>query len=175
MTSKTKEKATPKAKKEHEKEKETHNKKENFEVKIEELTNDLKRLQAEFDNYRKRTETERESFQNYTKARIIEKLFPVMDTFELAITSIKKPETKGEENLLKGMEMIFSQLLSTLETEGLEIIIPKEGKEKFNPREQEAVLSEKTKLEKNTIIQVLQKGYKIGDKIIRAAKVKVAQ
>jgi len=138
------------------------------EQKIGELTDALQRLQAEFDNYRKRTETENQTFKQYAEEEFVKKLLPTIDNFELAFANKASPE-----DFQKGMELIYSQLFSTLEESGLKPIDP-QGK--FDPREHEALMTEQTnKVENNTITETLQKGYKMHDKVIRTAKVKVAR
>lgn len=131
----------------------------------EELTNDLKRLQAEFENYRKRIERDRELEKTQAKKEIILKLLGVLDNFELAL----KAGQTGE--FAKGIELIYAQLLSALESEGLKVIPTK----KFDPQYHEALLMEENEKENGTILEVLQKGYTLKGIVIRHAKVKLSK
>ena len=81
---------------------------------VKELTEDLQRLQAEFENYKKRVDKEKEDFLKYAKASIIDKLLPVLDSFEIALKN-----DKDHAKFKKGMEMIYAQFFSLLESEGL--------------------------------------------------------
>ncbi|MBU1201302.1 MAG: nucleotide exchange factor GrpE [Nanoarchaeota archaeon] len=133
-----------------------------------ELINTLQRLQAEFENYKKRTENECADVRKYAEEELIKSLLSILDNFELAL---KNKECK--EEFTKGVELIYSQLFQMLEDCGLKPI-KCEG-EKFNPYMHEALLSEKTDQEENTVLEELQKGYKLHDKVIRHAKVKVSK
>ncbi|MFH2028173.1 MAG: nucleotide exchange factor GrpE [Nanoarchaeota archaeon] len=135
-------------------------------VKIAELTDSLQRLQAEFENYRKYVEKEKNEFRKYAKADIIDKILPILDSFELAFKS-----TADKEKFIKGMELIYSQFFSILEKEGLKKI-KTEGK--CDPNLHEVLLKEKSDKEEDMIIEELQKGYMLNDKILRYAKVKVS-
>ena len=122
---------------------------------------DLQRLQAEFDNYRKRNEKERHEIHENGNKELIIRLLDILDSFELAL----------KHNNDKGVEMIYSQLYSLLESKGLKII---EAKGKFNPEIHEALIQEERD-EKNMIIEELQKGYFLNDKVIRPSKVKISK
>lgn len=134
--------------------------------KVIELTEMLKRIQAEFENYRKRKEKEIQQITKYSNKELISKLLNTIDNLELAL------ESKDNNNLRKGIEMVYSQLLSTLQKEGLEKI--KENK-RFNPEIHEAILSEDSNQENGTILEVFQQGYKLKGNVLRASKVKVAK
>lgn len=136
--------------------------------KIEELTDDLQRLQAEFENYRKRIEREKEEFAKYAKAEMIAKLLHVLDTFEIALKS-----TKDTEKFTKGMEMVYAQFLSALEAEGLRPIHAV-GKQ-FDHNLHEVMLKQKSDREEGIILEELQKGYMLKDRVLRYAKVKVSE
>lgn len=127
----------------------------------------LQRLQAEFSNFRKRTEAEKSRFVTMATEQLIRKLLPVMDNFELAL-NVHKEETEFS----KGIEMIYAQLKEVLDEEGLTPIVT-QGK--FDPNIHEAILVEETDDSENEVKQVLQSGYKIGDKVIRHAKVKISK
>src|SRR3989344_6505422 len=120
--------------------------------KIEELTDDLQRLQAEFENYRKRIEREKEEFAKYAKAEVIAKLLHVLDTFEIALKS-----TKDTEKFTKGMEMVYAQFLSALEAEGLRPIHAA-GKQ-FDHNLHEVMLKQKSGKDDGIVLEELQKGY----------------
>ena len=135
--------------------------------KIEELTNLLRHTQADFINYKQRISKEKEESTYYFKKEIITKLLPVLDMFELAL------KHKTEDNdFVKGMEMIYAQLIATLENEGLQII---PAKDKFDPKFHEAVLSEESDKEEGSILEILQKGYMLNNKVIRFSRVKVCK
>ena len=135
--------------------------------KIEEITDDLQRLQAEFENYKKRTEKEKEEFVRYAKAELVAKLLPVLDTFEIALRN-----TKDHEKFVKGMEMVFAQLFSALEAEGLRPI-QAQGK-KFDPYYHEVLLKQESDKEEGIVLEELQKGYMLKDKVLRYSKIKVS-
>ncbi|MBW2997563.1 nucleotide exchange factor GrpE [Candidatus Woesearchaeota archaeon] len=143
-------------------------KKETKEDKIAELTTDLKRIQAEFENYKKRAEKENAQFCEYAKAEIVKKLLSVLDSFEIALKS-----TGNHEEFVKGIELIYSQLYTLLKDEGLAHIETK-GK-KFDPYLHEVMLSEKSDKDDDTIIEELQKGYTLKGRVLRHSKVKVAK
>ncbi len=145
--------------------------KEKWERERGELIDQLRRLQAEFENYKKRIEKERGEFSRYVKGEVIAKLLPVIDNFELALNSCD--EKRREERFYKGVELIYAQLMEVLEKEGVRTFNP--IGERFDPYKHEAMLSEESEREKNTIIEVLQKGYTLHDKVLRTAKVKVAR
>lgn len=135
--------------------------------KVNELTETLQRLQAEFDNYRKRVDKEKQEFAKYANKELIIKILPMIDNFELALKN-----KKCTEEFAKGVELIFSQLFQVLEDQGLKKV-KTEGK--FDPYTQEALLAEKSDKEDGTVLEVLQDGYAINDEVIRHAKVKVAK
>jgi molecular chaperone GrpE len=126
---------------------------------------DLRRLQAEFDNFRKRTFRERQQLEARGKRRLIERLLPVLDNFELAVAH-------GEGG--PGVELVFKELKSSLETEGL-AGIPAEG-EPFDPQVHDAVESiEDAEVEHATVTKVYRRGYRFGDDVVRPAMVAVAR
>jgi len=136
--------------------------------KIAELTETLQRLQAEFENYRKRVDKEKEEFVKYAKAELISKVLPVVDTFKIALEN-----TKDNEKFVQGMEMTFNQLISTLEAEGLRPIDAL-GK-KFDPYMHDVMLKQKSEKEEGMILEELQKGYMLNEKVLRHSKVKVSE
>ncbi len=135
---------------------------------IAELTDTLQRTQAEFENYKKRVDKEKGEFVKYAKAELIQKILPTLDTFEIALKSIS-----DKEKFVKGMEMIYAQLFSTLEAEGLKPI-ESLGK-KFDPYLHEVMLKEKSDKDEGMVLEELQKGYMLNDKVLRHSKVKISE
>lgn len=128
----------------------------------------LLRTAAEFDNYKKRTEREKLSVGEYAKANVIKQLLPVLDNIDRAATA-----DSGSADYIKGIELIIKQLLSLKEK--LEIKELAAVGEPFDPAVHEAVMHiDDETLGENVVSQVLQQGYKIGDTVIRAAMVQVA-
>ncbi|MBC7219786.1 MAG: nucleotide exchange factor GrpE [Hadesarchaea archaeon] len=133
----------------------------------EERLNQLKYLQADFDNYRKSLDREKEQIIELANEGLIKDLLVVLDDFERALQSMK--EGKDKEGLL----MLYKNFFKILEQHGLRPIEAL-GK-KFDPYYHEAVLREKSDQEEGTIIGELQRGYMLKSKVIRHSKVKVAE
>ncbi len=128
----------------------------------------LMRTAAEFDNFKKRTEREKASVAEFAKAGLIKQLLPILDNIDRAAASEKE-----SADYIKGIEMIVKQFEAIVSNLNIEEIA-KEG-DTFDPNFHEAVMHiEDESFGENVIVQVLQKGYKIGDTVIRAAMVKVA-
>lgn len=128
----------------------------------------LMRTAAEFDNFKKRTEREKASVAEFAKASLIKQLLPILDNIDRAAAADKE-----SADYIKGIEMIVKQFEAIVANLNIEEIA-KEG-DTFDPNFHEAVMHvEDETLGENVIAQVLQKGYKIGDTVIRAAMVKVA-
>ena len=128
----------------------------------------LLRTAAEFDNFKKRTERERLSTVEYSKAAVIKNLLPIIDNAGRALNA-----DKNSPDYAKGVEMIVKQLSDITEKLGVTEIA--QVGDTFDPNLHEAVMHiEDESLGENVIAEVLQKGYKIGDTVIRAAMVKVA-
>lgn len=128
------------------------------------------RLMAEFQNFKRRAAREKSDIHAYANEKIIGELLPVLDNFERAL------DTKSDdvEGYAKGMELIFTQLKTALEHAGLEEI-PAMGEE-FDPNVHNAVMTEDSEeIEDNHISKVLQKGYKLHDKVIRPSMVAVVR
>ncbi len=134
--------------------------------KIKELTETLQRLQAEFENYKKHIEKQNCDFKKYASASLIIHLLPILDSFELAF---RNKETKKEE-FLKGIELIYSQLYNILQAEGIKPIQAL-GKE-CDPYKHEVLLKEESDKD-HIVLEELQKGYMLNDKVIRHTKVKI--
>lgn len=137
---------------------------------ITELQNRLMRLQADFDNYRRRTATEKEQLSTFVTAEVVNKFLTVLDNFERAELSVASARTM--ESVVAGMKQIRRQFDDTLKA--LDVTeIPAEN-EKFDPNLHEALMrGQNPDLEDDTIDMVLQKGYKVRDKVIRHSKVRV--
>ena len=136
------------------------------------LYDKLLRGQAEFENYRKRTERERAELYQHGRDDVLLQFLPVVDNFERALSSLETSEGDAEA-LRHGVELIHKQFKDALSKFGLE---PVEAVgQTFDPHVHEAVTTEATdKHKENTVIQEFQRGYRIGDRLLRPAKVKVA-
>jgi molecular chaperone GrpE len=131
------------------------------------------RLFAEFENYKKRTAKERIDLFKTANQEVLQALLPVMDDFDRAMQQISKSE---DEALVKGVELIHEKLKSTLVAKGLEQVEVKAGDD-FNADFAEAITQIPAPSEdlKGKIVDVIEKGYKLGDKIIRFPKVVIGQ
>lgn len=135
---------------------------------LDEMTDRYKRLQADFDNFRRRTRQEKEELSIIVTERIICELLPIVDNFERATASTPNDVTA----LATGVEMIFRQLNSTLTQLGVEPIIAVGNM--FDPAQHEAVLRLEDSSQPNgMIVEELQKGYKVNGRVIRPSMVKV--
>ncbi len=135
------------------------------------LRDQLLRKQAEFENYRRRTERERTDVYKRGKKEVLLEMLSVLDNFERAMLSVSK--TEDEDALKLGFELIFKQFKDILMRMGIE---PVEAVgQLFDPHMHEAVTIEQTsEHEANMIIEEFQRGYKLGDQLLRPAQVKVA-
>ena len=139
-------------------------------VKIEELTNRLLRLQADFENFRRRTTTEKEQLSTFVTAGVVGKFLKVLDNFERAEASAAK--ATDMEAVITGMQMIRRQFETTFSELKVEEIPAQD--QKFDPQFHEAVMrGHNPELEDEVIDMVFEKGYKLGDKVIRHSKVRV--
>ena len=135
---------------------------------LQEKDNRLKRLQADFENFRRRTSKEREEIGNVVTQELLKNLLPIVDNFDRAMAT----EQQDGEAFKKGVEMIYTQLGETLKNVGLEPI-ETEG-QKFDPNFHQAVMRvENPDLDDATIAQELQKGYIVKGKVIRPSMVQV--
>ena len=136
------------------------------------LYDKLLRGQAEFENYRKRVERERSELYQRGRDDVLLQFLPVVDNFERALSSLETSEG-DEEALRHGVELIHKQFKDALSKFGLEAVDA--VGQVFDPHVHEAVTTEATdKHEENTVIEEFQRGYRIGDRLLRPAKVKVA-
>lgn len=130
----------------------------------------LIRLQADFANFKKRTEKDRQDTIKYANEKLILKLVDVVDNFHRALET----EREEKDSFYEGMELIFAQLTDVLKEEGLEAIDP--TGEAFDPNFHDAVLSEESEeVPSGHVIETMRKGYTLKGRLIRPAMVKVAQ
>ena len=146
-------------------------KKDKKDEKIEELTDKLTRLMAEFDNYRKRTEKEKSAMYEIGAKDVVEKILAVVDNFERGLQSV--PEEEKDAPFMQGMDKIYKQLMTTLEEIGVKPI-EAVGQE-FNPDFHNAVMHvEDEGFGENIVAEEFQKGYTYRDSVVRHSMVKVA-
>ncbi len=120
----------------------------------------LQRAQAEFENYRRRTEIEKSENASNSNAHLITQLLEVLDNFELALKHNNDP----------GIKLVYTQLLKILEKQGLKVI---DTKGKFDPKFHEVLLKEEGD-KPGVILEEIKKGYMLKDRIIRASKIKLS-
>ena len=135
--------------------------------KIEDLTNIVKRTQADFMNYKRRTEEERQSISLFANEMLLTELLIVIDNFDRALSQ----ENVEKDSFFEGISLIRKQIYSILEKNGITEI---DTNIKFDPNIHYAVMQEDTG-ESDNILEVLQKGYLLKDKVIRPAMVKVSK
>ena len=146
-------------------------KKDKKDEKIEELTDQLRRQMAEFDNYRKRTDKEKASMYIIGAKEIVEKLLPVVDSFERGLATAT--EEQLEDPFVDGMNKVYKQMITSLEELGVKPI-EAVGAE-FNPDYHNAVMHvEDEEVGENIIVEEFQKGYTYTDFVVRHSMVKVA-
>ena len=146
---------------------------EELEQQIGELTADLQRMRADFENYRKRVDTEKQAAREDGEVRSILKLLPVIDTIERAVTHI--PEDIAEHQWVKGVAGLVKQLEKSLSSLHLQKIEAKTGTE-FNPEFHQAIqFDEEASGEKEVVAEELQPGYTLSGRPIRHAMVKVTR
>jgi len=125
----------------------------------------LQRLKAEFDNYRKRVARDQQELAARAHERLVKELVPVLDDLERALEAASQHE---EAKLEEGVALVHRSLADLLAREGL-AEVPTDGR--FDPHLQEALLSQPSEADEGTVIQVLQKGYLLGDRVLRPARV----
>ena len=141
-------------------------------AEAESYLDDLRRLQADFDNYRKRTLREQTARAASASQALVARLLPVLDNFELAVSSAER--SRDFDRMLKGVEMVFGELREVLEAEGL-VRIEAEGKP-FDPERHEAVIAvEEEDTEPGMVVDIVRAGYELRGKVLRPAMVKVAK
>ena len=131
------------------------------------------RLFAEFENYKRRTAKERIELLKSAGQDVILTMLPILDDFDRALAEISK---SGDENLIRGVELIYNKFLNTLKSKGLEEI-PVAASDLFDSEIHEAItqVAAPSAELSGKVIDVLEKGYKLGEKIIRYPKVVVGQ
>jgi molecular chaperone GrpE len=141
-------------------------------AEAESYLDDLRRLQADFDNYRKRTLREQTARSASASQALVARLLPVLDNFELAVSAAE--QSRDFDRMLKGVEMVLGALREVLEGEGL-VKIEAEGKP-FDPERHEAVIAvEQEGAEPGMVVDIVRAGYELGGKVLRPAMVKVAK
>jgi molecular chaperone GrpE len=134
---------------------------------------DLQRLQADFDNYRKRVMREQTVLVERATERLVEDLLPALDAFDLAMGSVQQLAADHDQ-VKKGIELTYAQLMGVLEKAGLERVDPLG--EPFDPTHHEAVLHvEDGEHDEPTVVDVMRAGYRLKGRTLRAAMVKVAK
>ena len=146
-------------------------KKDKKDLKIEELEDKVKRQLAEFENFRNRTEKEKSRMYEFGARDVIEKMLPVVDNFERGLAAIPEAEKGGP--VASGMEMIYKQMMTTLEGLG---VTPIDALNKpFDPNFHNAVMHvEDEEIEESTVVEEFQKGYIYKEHVFRYSLVKVA-
>jgi molecular chaperone GrpE len=139
-----------------------------LEAERDEYLNDLKRVAAEFENYRKRVLRDQESQVARAHERLVRELLPVLDDLERALAAAEEHE---EAKLEEGVRLVHRELKDALDREGVAEI---ETEGHFDPHVHEALLSQPSEAEEGSVLEVLQKGYKLGDHVLRPARVVVA-
>jgi molecular chaperone GrpE len=139
-----------------------------LETERDERLDDLKRLAAEFENYRKRVARDQESLVARAHERLVKELLPVLDDLERALEAARDSGTRSVE---EGVRLVHRELVSALAREGLAEI---DTNGHFDPHVHEALLSQPSAAEEGSVIEVVQKGYKLGDHVVRPARVVVA-
>lgn len=140
-------------------------------AKVEELTNDLKRMTADFANFRKRNDAERLEFAKFAKADLIAKLLDVLDGYDRALATV--PEEMKGQPWVEGMWLVERKLRKVLESEGLEPIDSLSTP--FDPYLHQAVAYIDSDEPEGTVIEEHQKAYRLHDRVIRPALVTVAK
>lgn len=145
-----------------------------LEERVKELENELLKSKADFINYRKRLDEEHSRFIKYCNEDLIKELLPILDNFERAINMDDDNLEDEVSKFLSGIKMIYCNFVNTLKNSG---VVEIDGANKpFNPIYHEAIMTEKKDgVEKDYVIEVLQKGYILNGKVIRPAMVKVSE
>jgi molecular chaperone GrpE len=135
----------------------------------------LARVTAEFQNSRKRLETEMEQRMEYANANLIKSLLPVIDNFERALAV--EPAKSDAASILKGLQLVHDQWMTVLKSQAVEEIAPQPG-DPFDPARHQALMQiadDKYKDQGPTVVQLMQKGYALNDRVLRPAQVGVSK
>jgi molecular chaperone GrpE len=133
-----------------------------------EYLDSLQRLKAEFDNYRKRVARDQQELVARAAERLVKELLPVLDDLERALEAAAAHQ---EAQLEEGVRLVHRSLAALLERHG---VTPIDTDGKFDPHVHEALLSQPSEAEEGSVVDVVQKGYKLGDRVVRPARVVVA-
>lgn len=128
----------------------------------------LLRLAADFDNYKKRAARERQEYVQLANERLIGELIPILDDLERALAAAEEHQ---EAQLEEGVRLVHRSLAALLQRHG---VTPIETEGKFDPYQHEALLSQPSEAEEGSVLDVVQKGYKLGERVVRPARVVVA-
>lgn len=179
-----KEKEQKKPQQEEEKQEQKQNKEEKklsceeLEQKLAECEDKYLRVHADFENTKKRLEREKLQAIEYSLEKFAQDLLPALDSLDMALAAVSKEDIDAKEaleELKKGIELTIDQFIKAFNKNGIEVIEIEEGGE-FNPHLHEALLQvEDAKKKAGEIVQVIQKGYKYKERILRPAKVSVAK
>lgn len=134
-----------------------------------ELVDRLQRLQAEFENYRKRAARDQQALVARAHERLVKELLPILDDLGRALEAAEQHEEAALED---GVRLVHRQLMDVLSKEGLTEIATDGA---FDPHVHEALLSQPSDAEAGTVLEVLQKGYRLGDHVLRPARVTIAE
>ncbi len=137
---------------------------------VEELKDRLLRLAAEFDNYKKRSAREISEAKKLGKAELLKKLLPALDELSLAIEL--SGANKDEDPKIKGIELVYSNMMSSLKSEGLEEI---DANGKYDPYKHEIIMTRESSENDGSIIEVIRNGYTLDNILIRPASVIVSK
>lgn len=144
-----------------------------YEATIADLKDKYLRQAAEFDNYRKRVLKEKSELIQNGGESVISSLLPIIDDFERALQNMKKSDDTAA--LKEGVELIYQKFMKTLESNGLKTIETKEADFNTDFHEAVAMIPAPNDESKGKVVDCVQKGYKLNDKVIRHAKVAVGQ
>jgi len=139
-----------------------------LEAERDEYLNHLRRVAADFDNFRKRAARDQDALVARAHERLMKELLPVLDDLERALEAASQHE---EVKLEEGVRLVHRSLAGLLERHGVK---PIETEGKFDPHVHEALLSQPSEAEEGSVIDVVQKGYKLGERVVRPARVVVA-
>jgi molecular chaperone GrpE len=141
---------------------------ETVDTAVAEVEDRLLRLAADFENYKKRVARERDEYVAHANERLLQELLPVLDDLERALDAVGQHE---EATVEEGVRLVHRSLASLLERNGVREIAT-EGM--FDPHVHEALLSQPSEAEEGSVIDVVQKGYTLGDRVVRPARVVIA-
>ncbi len=138
-----------------------------------EMDQEMLKVQADAENFRKRMSREKEQFCKYATENILEDIIPIIDNLELAVQHGRNVEAC--QDLVQGVDMTIKMFMETLQKHGLEQVQTKQGDE-FDPAWHEAMAQEeRSDLESNQVCQIMQQGYRVRDRLLRPAKVIVSK